>query len=175
MKHTPNSRAIYAAALIALTSAACTDNGPSTGPVAPTQPEVAFAAAAKPRPRVPTISDLALSSIYVSITNGYTPFTVTVTNQTKKDFQNIYLMGELRSQTNATWPATAFLAYCPNPNGIVPSGACTMSNGITGLSSTLTIGPATYTLRVVQQQSDGTMLVLDSRTVDVILYNSEVR
>src|SRR5512147_2855003 len=144
MNHTPHSRAIYAAALIALTGAACTDNGPATGPVVPTRPEVAFAAA-RPRPRVPYISDLTLGSIYVSVTNGYTPFTVTVTNQTKKEFQNIYLMGELRAQNNATWPATAFLAYCPNPNGIVPPRACTMSNGITGLSSTLSIGPATYT------------------------------
>ena len=172
---TSNARAISAAALIALTGAACTDNGPSTGPVVPTRPEVAYTAAARPRPRVPYISDLTLGSIYVSVTNGYTPFTVTVTNQTRKDFQNIYLMGELRSQNNEVWPATAFLAYCPGPNGIVPPGSCTMSNGITGITSTLTLGPATYTLRVVQQQPDGTMLVLDSKTVDVILYNSEVR
>jgi hypothetical protein len=43
-----------------------------------------------------------------------------------------------------------------------------MSNGITG-GATLAPGPGTYTLRVLQQQSDGTMLVLDSKTVDVIL------
>ena len=67
-----------------------------------------------------------------------------------------------------TLPATAFLAYCPYGNGIVPRGDCTMSNGITG-GATLAPGPGTYTLRVLQQQSDGTMLVLDSKTVDVIL------
>ena len=178
MKSTPstrNARALYAAALIALISAACTDNGTSTGTVAAPRPEVDFSASAKPRGRVPYISDLTLSSIYVSVTTGYTPFTVTVTNPTKRDFQNIYLKGELQSQNNAVWPATAFLAYCPGPNGIVPPGACTMSNGITGITSTLTTGPATYTLKVLQQQVDGTMLVLDSKTVDVILYNSEVR
>jgi hypothetical protein len=173
MPLTPNARALAAAALIALTSAACTDNGTSTGPTPPSRPEAAFAMAAKPRGRVPYISDLTLGSIYVSVTSGSTPFTVTVTNQTKKDFQDIYVMGAL-SQNNVVWPATAFLAYCPGPNGIIPPGSCTMSNGITGITSTLTPGPATYTLRVVQQQADGTMLVLDSKTVDVTLYDSEI-
>ena len=128
-----------------------------------------MAAAAKPRARVPYISDLQLSSIYVSMSGGYTPFTVTVTNPTQKDFPLIYLTGELKSQNEQPpVPATAFLAYCPYGNGIVPRGDCTMSNGITG-GATLAPGPGTYTLRVLQQQSDGTMLVLDSKTVDVIL------
>jgi len=94
---------------------------------------------------------------------------VTVTNPTQKDFPSIYLKGELKSQNEQPpLPATAFLAYCPYGNGIVPRGDCTMSNGITG-GATLAPGPGTYTLRVLQQQSDGTMLVLDSKTVDVIL------
>lgn len=175
MKRSPRPRALYALALITLASAACTDNGTTTGPVAAPRPEVALTAAAKPRGRVPYIADLALSSIFVSITSGYTPFTVTVTNPTKKDFQNIYLNGDLTQNNQPGWPATAFLAYCPNPNGVVHPGDCTMSNGITGISSTLTPGPATYTLRVLQQQSDGTMLVLDSKTADVILYDGEIR
>ena len=105
----------------------------------------------------------------MSISGGYTPFTVTVTNPSPKDTPMIYLKGELKSQNNQPpLPATAFLAYCPFPNGIVPSGECTMSNGITG-GATLAPGPGTYTLRVLQQQSDGTMKVLDSKTVDVEL------
>ena len=43
-----------------------------------------------------------------------------------------------------------------------------MSDGITG-GATLAPGPGTYTLRVLQKQSDGTMTVLDSKTVDVVL------
>jgi hypothetical protein len=45
-----------------------------------------------------------------------------------------------------------------------------MSNGITGLwAETGVPGPATYTLMVLQQQSNGSMKVLDSKTVDVVL------
>lgn len=65
-------------------------------------------------------------------------------------------------------PATAFIAFCPLPNGIVPRGDCTMSNGITP-GPNLMPGPGTFTLRVLQQQSDGTMKVRDSKTVDVVL------
>ena len=67
-------------------------------------------------------------------------------------------------------PATAFLAYCPASNGIIPPGDCVMINGITGLwAETGVPGPATYTLMVLQQQSNGSMKVLDSKTVDVVL------
>jgi hypothetical protein len=67
-------------------------------------------------------------------------------------------------------PATAFLAYCPGSNGIIPPGDCVMSNGVTGLwAETGVPGPATYTLMVLQQQSNGSMKVLDSKTVDVVL------
>ena len=81
----------------------------------------------------------------------------------------IYLKGELKSMNNQPpLPASAFLAYCPNPNGIVPRGDCTMSDGITG-GATLAPGPGFFTLRVLQQQPDGSMKELDSKTVDVVL------
>ena len=87
----------------------------------------------------------------------------------QKDFAGIYLKGELESQNDQPpLPASAFIAYCPNPNGIVPKGNCVMSDGITG-GATLAPGPGTFTLRVLQQQSDGTMTVLDSRTVAIVL------
>jgi len=162
--------------LIALGGGACTNTEPSTGPSVTPRAEVAGASAARQRSRVPYIATLQLSSTFVSTTSGSTPFTVTVTNPTKKDFQDIYLKGELRSQNNPTpVPATAFLAYCPNPNGVVHPGDCAMSNSITGSWGALTPGPGTYTLYVQQQQPDGTMLVLDSKTVDVTLYDGSVR
>jgi hypothetical protein len=162
-------RSVYLFAFIAMACVGCSDTETFTGPVASRAPAALVAASVKPRPRVPYISDLQLGSIYVSFSGGYTPFTVTVTNPSQKDFPSIYLKGELQSQNNQPpSPATAFLAYCPSPNGIVPHGNCTMTNGITG-SATLAPGPGTYTLRVLQQQSDGTMTVLDSKTVDVVL------
>lgn len=156
-------------AIAALAGMGCSDDAPPTAPAAVRAVAPLNAAAAKPRTRTPYISNLQLSSIYVSISGGYTPFTVTVTNPSQKDYQNIYLKGELQSQNNQPpTPATAFLAYCPGSNGIVPPGDCTMSNGITG-GSGLAPGPGTYTLRVLQKQPDGTMKVFDAVTVDVVL------
>ena len=158
-------RPVYLVALIAMAGAGCSESETTAPPaVRATAP-----LAAKSRQRVPYIADLQLSSIYVSISGGYTPYTVTVTNPSQKDFAGIYLKGELKSQNDQPpLPASAFIAYCPDPNGIVPHGDCVMSDGITG-GATLAPGPGTFTLRVLQQQSDGSMLVLDSKTVDVVL------
>jgi hypothetical protein len=158
-------RPVYLFALIAMAGAGCSESETTAPPAVRT----AAPLAAKSRQRVPYIADLQLSSIYVSISGGYTPYTVTVTNPSQKDFAGIYLKGELKSQNEQPpLPASAFIAYCPDPNGIVPHGDCVMSDGITG-GATLAPGPGTFTLRVLQQQSDGTMLVLDSKTVDVVL------
>jgi len=166
----PGIRSTCLLAVVTLAGAACTDSASTTAPGV-TRPAAAVTAAPqKPRPRGPYIADLQLSSIYVSISSGFTPFTVTVTNPGSKDYTMIYLKGELKSQNNQPpVPASAFLAYCPFPNGIVPRGSsCTMSDGITG-SATLAPGPGTFTLKVLQQQSDGSMTVLDTKTVDVVL------
>jgi len=156
-------------AVVALAGAGCSDEATPTAPAATRAVPALNPAAAKPRPRAPYISDLQLSSIYVSLSGGFTPYTVTVTNPSQKDYKSIHLKGELQSQNNQPpTPASAFLAYCPDPNGVVPRGDCTMSDGITG-GPNLAPGPGTFTLRVLQQQSDGTMTVLDSTTVDVEL------
>jgi len=167
MRRTIHSACLLA--VIALAGAACSDNATPTAPEATPVVAALKPVAEKPRSRVPYISDLQLSSVYVSVSSGYTPYTVTVTNPSRKDYQSIYLKGELQSLNNQPpLPASAFLANCPNPNGIVPHGDCTMSDGITG-GPTLAPGPGTFTLRVLQQQSDGTMRMLDSMTVDVVL------
>jgi hypothetical protein len=168
MNRPRTTRSAWLLAIVALTSAACSDSPTSVAPTA-TQPDAALLAAAAKPPRTPYISNIALSSIYVSISGGYTPFTVTVTNPGQKDYQLMYLKGELQSQNNQPpLPATAFLANCPNPNGIIPRGTCTMSNGITG-GATLAPGPGTYTLKLLQKQADDTMKEIDRKTVDVIL------
>ena len=155
-----------------LAGAGCSDDAPSTAPTPSPNAASLAMAAAKPRPRGPYISDLQLASTYIQLTpsDEYTPYTVTVTNPGPKDYQLIYLRGELQSPNFPPVPVSAFLAYCPNPNGVVPRGAdCTMSNGITTGWYNLTPGPATFTVKVLQKQADGTMTVLDSKTVDVVL------
>ncbi|HSJ65580.1 MAG TPA: hypothetical protein VK922_16935 [Gemmatimonadaceae bacterium] len=169
MKRPTGIRSVCLLALVALAAAACSDSPSPTAPASDRAAAVFKTSAAKPRPRTLYISDLQLSSIYVSLSGGYTPYTVTVTNPSRKDVKSIYLKGELKSENNQPpVQASAFLAYCPMPNGIVPYGECTMSHGITG-GATLAPGAGTFTLRVLQQQSDGTMLALDSTTVDVVL------
>ena len=157
------------AAAIAMATAACGDHRAPTAPALRTGDAAPSVHAARARARVPTISSLQLSSIYVDIATGVTPIAVTVTNAMDKDFQNIFLKGELRQGNQTPVPATAFLAYCPGPNGTIPPGNCAMFSSINGVSPSLDVGPATYTLKVLQQQANGNMKVLASETVDVVL------
>ena len=165
-----NRRALSACllAIAALAVTACSDQADSPTLTAPAATTL-NAAVSKPR-RAPYISNLQLGSIYVSMGGGIaTPFTVTVTNPSSKDYTGILLQGELKSQNNQPpTPATGFVAYCPLANGTVPPGACTMSGGITG-GVGLSPGPGTFTLRLVQRQADELLVQLDSKTVDVVL------
>jgi hypothetical protein len=160
-------------ALVALGGAACSDVAATTAPTTRraavvNAPLAQLSTAGRAQRRAPYISALELGSVYVSINTGSTPFTVTVTNPSAKEYGSIFLKGELQSQRNQPpSPATAFVAYCPYPNGVVSAGDCTMSGAISG-EPTLELGPGTYTLKVVQRQLNGTMKVLDSKTVDVI-------
>ena len=109
--------------IVAAASIGCSDSAIPTSPSVNRPLAAVQAAPIKPRPRGINISDVQLSSIYVSISGGYTPYTVTVTNPTSKDIGNIYLRGELQSQNNQPpLPVSAFLARCPNPNGVVARG-----------------------------------------------------
>jgi len=166
-----NYRRTTATCLVAVfaLAAACRDEAPLTAPAAQPATAALTAASAKVRARAPYIANLQLSSDYVPVNVDATPFTVTVTNPTLENYGSIYLKGELKSLTNhRSVVATAFLASCPYPNGIISPGDCTMSNYITG-DTTLALGQGTYTLKVLQQQANGTMKVLDSKTVDVLL------
>src|SRR4029453_19282105 len=140
MRNNKTHSARLLAIVVVAAVAACSDTSPSAPQATPAVAAV-NAAPDGARGRAPYISGLQLSSIYVSITSGYTPFTVTLTNPSLKSVQNIYLKGVLQQNNQTPWPATAFLAYCPGPNGIIPPGNCTMSNGITAWGSpTLVVG-----------------------------------
>ena len=159
-------------AAVVLAGAGCNDNAPSTAPAAtPNAPSLAVGAA-KPNARGPYIMSVQLASPYIFLTpsDEYTPYTVTVTNPGPKDYQLIYLRGELQSPGYPVVPVSAFLARCPNPNGVLLRGAvCTMTDGITTGYGGLVPGPATFTVKLLQKQADGTMKVLDSKSMDVVL------
>ena len=166
---------VCALALVGAAVAGCNESPTPTSPtLALDRPAAAIEAAAanKGRPRTLYIGGLQLSSVYVSLTSGYTPFTVVVTNPTTNSFYNIYLKGEIQAANNqAPYPVSAFLAYCPNPNGVIhPTRNCVMENGITGIGAPLPKGPATFIIKVQQQQPNGTMKVIDSMTAGVILF-----
>jgi len=169
----PRQRAALVCLLAAglLAGVGCTDDAPSTAPPATPNAASLAVAAGKPRPRGPYVSNLQLPSTYIQLTpsDEYTPYTVTVTNPGPKDYQLIYVRGELQSPNFPPVSVSAFLAYCPNPNGVLPRGDCTMSNGITTGWYNLAPGPATFTVKVLQKQADGSMTVLDSKSVDVVL------
>ena len=156
-------------AVIALAGAGCSDVAAPTAPAARRSAALSVAPA-KARPRVPYISSVQLSTIYIptSPSDEITPFSVTVTNPGSKDALGISLEGELQPTfNNQPPPATAFVASCPNATGVVPRGNCTMSNWIAS-GPFLWPGPGTFTLRLLQQQTDGTKKVLDSKTIDVV-------
>lgn len=112
-------------------------------------------------------------SIYVDIATGATPFTVTVTNATDKT-----------SSTSAAGRAAA---------GQPGASSCDrVPHLLSGRerhhsarqlhderrhqrsSTSLEVGPATYALKVLQQQANGNTKVLDSEMVDVILAKTVV-
>ena len=166
------TRRTYTASLLALVTlgAACSADAPPTAPTAIRPTAALAAAAAKPRPRTPYIADLQLSSISIptSPSDEITPFTVKVTNPTSKDVLGISLEGVLEPTfNNQPPPATAFVATCPNPTGVLPRGDCVMSNWISS-GSWIYPGPGTFTLRLLQLQSDGTKKVLDTKVVAVV-------
>ena len=83
----------------------------------------------------------------------------------------ISLEGVLEPTFNNQPPvATAFTAFCPTANGTVPRGDCVMSEWIRPWPF-ISPGPGTFTLRLLQLQSDGTRKVLDTRTVAVVFVN----
>ena len=157
-------------AFVALSVAGCAQDVPPTAPAANFPDAALAAAAAKPHPRTPYIADVQVGSITIPLSpsDEYTPFTVTVTNPGAKDALGLSLEGVLEPSFNNQPPlATAFTAFCPTPNGTVPRGDCVMNEWITP-SRFLSPGPGTFTLRLLQSQSDGTKKVVDTKVVAVV-------
>ena len=160
-------------AIAALTGAGCSENAPPSAPEAARAGVTPAAAATKPVPRAPYISDLQLHYPYVDMgpdgtyDNGYD---VVLTNPASKT-TGLYLQSELQ-QNQHTMDAGGTIIYCAAPDGVLQHGTCRMMLGITPPPTYLSLGPARFTLKLVQRGADNTIKVLDSRTVDVVIVHS---
>ena len=160
-------------AVAALAGAGCSENAPPTAPEAARAVVTPAAAATKPSPRAPYISDLQLHSVYVDMgpdgtyDNGYD---VVLTNPGSKT-TGLYLQSELQ-QNQYTVDGGGTIIFCPALDGTLQHGTCRMTFGITPPPVYLSLGPARFTLKLVQRGADNSIQVLDSRTVDVVIVHS---
>jgi len=148
------------------------DNAPPTAPEA-VQAAVTGGPAAVKVSRTPFISDLQLHSIYVDMgpdgtyDNGYD---VVFTNPGPKT-DGLYLQTELQ-QNQYTVDGGGTIIFCPALDGSLQHGTCRMTFFITPPPVYLALGPARFTLKLVQRRTDNSITVLDSRTVDVVIIHS---
>jgi hypothetical protein len=165
------ARSLYLLAVLALAGTGCSDNSSPTGPE--TAQAVPGAQAAAKDTRAPYISDLQLHSIYLDMgpdgtyDNGYD---VTLTNPGPKT-TGLYLQSEVQ-QNQYTVDGGGTIIFCPALDGSLLHGTCKMTFGITPPPVYLALGPARFTLRLVQRRADNSLTVLDSKTVDVIIVHS---
>jgi hypothetical protein len=168
---TRTARSVYLLAVVALVGTACSDNSSPTGPE--TVQAVPSDQAAAKVTRAPYISDLQLHSIYVDMgpdgtyDNGYD---VTLTNPGPKT-TGLYLQSEIQ-QNQYTVDGGGTIIFCPALDGSLQHGTCRMTFGITPPPVYLALGPARFTLRLMQRRPDNSLTELDSRTVDVIIVHS---
>jgi hypothetical protein len=161
-------------AVAALAGAGCSENAPPTAPEAARAVVTPAAAATKPSPRAPYISDLQLHSVYVDMgpdgtyDNGYD---VVLTNPGSKT-TGLYLQSELQ-QNQHTMDAGGTIIFCPALDGVLQHGTCRMTFGITPPDPRIfVVGPALFTLKLVQRGADNSIKVLDSRSVEVWIVHS---
>ncbi len=168
----PRIRSLCLLTVAALLGAGCSDHASPTAPEA-VQAVVADDPAALKATRTPYIADLQLHYIYVDIgpdgtyDNGYD---VTLTNPGPKT-SGLYLQSELQ-QTQYTVDGGGTIIFCPALDGVLQHGTCKMTFGITPPPVWFPLGPARFTLKLVQRGADNSIKVLDSRTVDVVIVHS---
>jgi hypothetical protein len=171
LMRTRRIRSLCLLAVAPLLGAGCRDNVSPTAPEA-VQAVVADPAAAKTT-RTPFIEDLQLHYIYVDIgpdgtyDNGYD---VTITNPGPKT-TGLYLQNELQGG-QYTVDGGGTIIFCPALDGVLQHGTCKMTFGINPPPVYFPLGPARFTLKLVQRGADNSIKVLDSRTVDVVIVHS---
>jgi hypothetical protein len=166
-------RSMYLLAVVALAGTGCSsDNSSPTGPEA-VQAVVTDGQTAGKASRTPYISDLQLHSIYVDMgpdgtyDNGWD---IVLTNPSSKA-TGLFLQSEIR-QNQYTVDAGGTIIFCPALDGVLAHGTCRMQWTITPPPVYLALAPAQFTVRLMQRRADNSLVVLDSRTFDVVIVHS---
>lgn len=165
-------RSMYLLAVVALAGAGCNDNSLPAEPEA-VQAVVTDGQAAAKESRAPYISYFQLHSIYVDMgpdgtyDNGYD---LVVTNPGPKT-TGLFLQSEIR-QNQYTVDGGGTTIFCSALDGAMAHGTCNMLLTIQPPPIYLALAPAKFTLRLMQRRPDNSLVVLDSRTVDVVIVHS---
>ena len=165
-------RSMYLLAVVALAGTGCSDNSSPTEPEAVQAVVTGGQAAGKPA-RAPYISDLQLHSIYVDMGPDGTydnAWDIVLTNPGSKA-SGLFLQSEIR-QNQYTVDAGGTVIFCPALDGALAHGTCRMQWTITPPPVYLALAPAQFTVRLMQRRADNSLVVLDSRTMDVVIVHS---
>jgi len=165
-------RSVYLLAVVALAGTGCSDNSSPTGPEA-VQAVVTGGEAAAKESRAPYISDLQLHSIYVDMGPDGTydnAYDLVLTNPGPKA-SGLFLQSEIR-QNQYTVDGGGTTIFCSALDGALAHGTCSMQFTIQPPPVYLALAPAQFTVRLMQRRPDNSLVVLDSRTMDVVIVHS---
>jgi hypothetical protein len=157
---------------VALGGAACSDTDSTTAP-ATAETAITTAAPAAKEPRTPYISGLTLHSIYLDIAPDGTydnGFDMVFTNPGAKT-DGLYFQVDIK-QGPYTEDGGGNALYCQAQAGVMGHGTCRMTWWVGHAPLYFALGPATLTVRLMQNRNDQGAILLDSRTVDVIIVHS---
>lgn len=165
-------RSMYLLAVVALAGTGCSDSSSPTEPEA-VQAVVTDGQAAAKVSRTPYISDLQLHSIYVDMGPDGTydnAYDIVLANPGSKA-SGLFLQNEIR-QNQYTVDVGGTVIFCPALDGALAHGTCRMQWTIQPPPVYLALAPAQFTVRLMQRRPDNSLVVLDSRTMDVVIVHS---
>ena len=97
-------------------------------------------------------------------------YDVVLTNPGPK-VNGLLLQSQLQ-QNQYTVDAGATTIFCPALDGSLQHGTCRMQWTITPPPTYLALAPARFILKLMQRRADNSIIMLDSRTVDVVIVHS---
>jgi hypothetical protein len=159
-------------AVVALAGTGCSDTSSPAEPEA-VQAVVTDGQAAAKEPRATYISYFQLHSIYVDMgpdgtyDNGYD---LVLTNPGPKA-TGLFLQSEIR-QNQYTVDAGGSTIFCSALDGVLAHGTCNMLLTIQPPPVYLALAPAQFRVRLMQRRADNSLVMLDSRTFDVVIVHS---
>lgn len=170
----PTHRLTRVGSLLLIAALAGTGCSDQTGPTAPkTSETVVSRPESNPaRSGATFISDLRVHSnaVFMSIngTGGWLDLTAVLTNPGRKA-TGLYLQGVVRQGTLTATSDQAPIR-CGAGEGTMPRGkTCSMTVELTVPQRNFFASEGQFTLKLVQRQLDGSVTVLDTRTVDVVI------